>query len=265
MDIAAFPGIRREHFTAFGPLSTESMDLLRRMDRALWILLAGIALFRIAFHRHLRWLVLLVLPVLVAAALNLKFLWPFGPVRTNLFMLAYTTALICVGLDTNRVALARHWSRFLPLLVLVLLPVIFWERGLPRVKTTATRHSEFIQATRALLELQGAAPPSDREILILDGWSRDVWRYYDKVHPGHQELFAELASRFDVRRPKRISEPLMAVAHRVVPRGTSRFWILVTRPSDLEFFARGAPRRYGLLTAKRMPEGSAMVVALRRP
>jgi len=262
-DIASFPGYRRSWWPQPALFSTATFDALVSIDRAIWISLAAVGFVRIAYRGRVQDLLLLVLPIVVAAALNLKLLWPFALIRTNLFMLVYTSALACLALDTTDPVRARHWSRIAPVLLLVIAPLLLFERTWHRIKEI-TPSGGLLHGVQALLELQGPARPTKPETLILDGWARDPWDYYNRTHPGHRELFAELRTRFRAHSSKSFGTAPLALARRVVGHDPERFWLLVANPHYINQLKAGTPPGYRVIARKVFEDDLALVVALQR-
>jgi len=129
----------------------------------------------------LRHLCLFLLPVLTMVPFGIAGLWPFGPQRVNLFILAYLAFLPFLLLD--------EWQRrrpgeggFLPagpvvlLLMALQFPVGFGEFARWRVET---RHAD--QALEALIRSR----PTDTPIpLLVNNTGRPAFAYYSRHHAG---------------------------------------------------------------------------------
>jgi hypothetical protein len=262
-DIAAFPGARRDLWTPPALISPAKLEALWHIDHALWVALVTLGLVRIAYRRRARDLLLVALPIFVAAAFNMKLLWPFAAIRTNLFMLTYTSALACLALDPTDPARARHWSRAVPVLLLVILPLLSFERTWHRLKE-ATPSGGVLYAAQALLELQGATRPEKPEPLILDGWARDPWNYYSRTNPRNRELFQELRWRVKPHSSGAFSIAPLSLARKVLGHDMGRFWLVVANPTHISQLREGIPRGYRVVARKLVQDDLALVVALQR-
>ena len=105
--------------------------------------------------------------------------------RTNLFALVYAAAVASLGVDRN--AVRARWEDLLPAAVLILAPLLYFERG-PGTrgkKPTGGRQLPLARCQQ-LIGLQGAeAIPDSPETVILDQFGRicGPYRYYARYHP----------------------------------------------------------------------------------
>lgn len=178
--MAAFPGYRRRLW-----LSAEEwhgVEVLRRADFLLWIVLHVLGLAVIARRRRYPHALLLVLPLGVAWAFNLLRLWPIGPFRANLFVIDYASAIACMAFDVPRRERAR-FGHLVPAVVLVLVPFVFLDPNHSDRKQALTYDSEFPKALKTIASVKAASDPRGREPLILDRRSCDPYRYYTEFHP----------------------------------------------------------------------------------
>lgn len=256
LESAAFPGERRIHFEPPVPVSAGTIAAITRIDSTLWMLLHLLGIGVLIARRRVREVLLLGLPLLVLAACNQLKLWPAGAFRTNLFSLAYTCTLAGFAVDRRE---RTGWSGGLPALILVILPLLLFEREWHKNKIYAGPSSYF-DVIRALVLLHDERGGS-RARLILDAYTCKVWRYYRRIHPDHRETAIDLERRFQITCVG-FTQSALGVAERTL--GVSRklkTWIVLTGPETTV----SAEEHPGLrILARRDIErggGSAMVVA----
>ncbi len=266
-EIAGFPGMRRTIWWPEEPEPGSVQGLLSFTDLAVWTLLFSAGLAAMAFGRRWRELLLVIPALLSLVALNWLTLWPLGAFRTNLFLLVYSVVVAVMAFDTP-LPDGRLWGRFNPLLtrlgrvvpvaVLVFLPLLIFERDFHRTKGSIV-NTEFIRLVEAALELQGET--QEPEPMVLDIYLCSVWRYYTRVHPGHQDLWARLSSHFRVDCTRNFQQTALSRASKLA-KGRQRFWLLLGREGFR--FDGPAPRGYRYEARRRIENSNAMVVALRR-
>jgi hypothetical protein len=197
-DLVAFPGYRRR-FWQPEYVKVEALDrLLKPLDRALWIALGLIGLIVIAIRRRDRAL-LLVLPLATLALFNALNFWPLGVFRTNVFAVAYSAAIACMGFDLPERA-ATKMRDAVPALLLVFAPLALFDRDRSEHKHALTYTSEFRKAIRTLIDVKLGAAPNSKEFLLLDRRSCDPFRFYTQFHPSaSRKLRRTIRSQFEVK------------------------------------------------------------------
>jgi hypothetical protein len=193
LDMAAFPGGRREHWHSLSALGSNGLGTLARMDRVLWALLHVLGIAVLAYRRRVMELVLVGTPLLVLMVFNALGHWPIGPFRTNLFVLAYTAPMAAFAFDSEQ---PFTLSGVIPTLVLVFMPLLLFERDWHRTKHYAAPACPLWAMIGTLKTLQGADYHGDAEPLILDGYTCRVWDYYFEANPDHRAQAPDLARRF---------------------------------------------------------------------
>jgi hypothetical protein len=197
-DLFAFPGYRRR-FWEPEFLTVEVVDqLLKPLDRTLWIVLGLIGLVVIALYRRNRAL-LLVLPLVTLALFNALNFWPLGVFRTNVFAVLYSAAIASMGFDLPARAVSQVKDA-IPALVLVFAPLLLLDRDRSEHKHALTYTSEFPKAIRRMIEVKVGADPKSKEPLLLDRRSCDPFRFYTQFHPSaSRKLRRTIRAQFDVR------------------------------------------------------------------
>jgi len=259
-EVAAFPGSRRKFWSPWGSFEGPRLDALSSIDQSVWASIALVGVVCLVWQKRGRELLLLALPLLVVFAFNLKGLWPLGAFRSDLFLLAYTTAIACVALDA-RVGSERPLRPLVPVALLVLAPLAVFERVWHEHKNAG---GELVPAVKAAVRLQGLDYEGRREVLVLDGFLCEVWRYYQDYHPRRREEFRRLRKRFSMKCVSSWGQPTLKRAQQVLRDSHERFWLLSAATPERDFFARGAPEGYELLAREEIPYGQTQVVALRR-
>ncbi len=224
-DLAAFPGFRRR-FWHPGLLSAAGLnELLRPLDRAVWVVLALVGLVVIALRRRSHALVLFV-PLVTLALFNALRLWPLGVFRANVFAIVYTAGIACMAFELPARALAKLWDA-VPALVLVFAPLAILDRGWSDQKEALTYSSEFPSAIRRLLEVKLGADPKTREPLLLDRRSCDPFRFYTQFHrSASRRIKRALKKQFEVQciaDDTRYRQALVAA----VPREPRHAWTIL--------------------------------------
>jgi hypothetical protein len=256
VELTGFPGVRRTEWWR-SPLFTEQrLELLSAMDAALWAVIHALGLVCIAWQRRGRDFLLLVLPLLVMVTFNWLERWPFGVLRTNLFTLAYLGPLACVAFDRTR-PVAASWPQALPALALTIFPLALFERGWHRAKLTSG-NSEFVASAEALVALMPAT--SRRSVVILDGYTCSVWRYYQTIHPGHRELINNLNARFVAHCVRPWSQTPLTYARS--QRTRDDFWVVALRTQSVAELNRPQPG-VAVVARRELPNGAGVVAHLK--
>jgi hypothetical protein len=224
-DLAGFPGFRRR-FWHPGLLSAEQLDqVLRPLDRAVWVILTLVGLVVIGLRRRAHALVLVV-PLVMLALFNALRLWPLGVFRANVFAIVYTAGIACMAFELPARALAKLWDA-VPALVLVFVPLALLDKGWSDHKEALTYSSEFPTAIRRLLEVKLGADPKTREPLLLDRRSCDPFRFYTQFHrSASRRIKRALKRQFEVRciaDDTRYRQALVAA----VPREPGHAWTIL--------------------------------------
>ncbi|HTU63763.1 MAG TPA: hypothetical protein VMF89_35105, partial [Polyangiales bacterium] len=159
----------------------------------IWALLHGCGILLLGRQRRWPELALLGLPLVTLTLFNWLGAWPLGAFRTNLFLLAYTCPLAAATLDVPRLPQLRL---AVPALLLLLLPLLAFERDWHRSKHFVAANCPIWPIVSGLQELQSTAYSGPPEPLVLDAYTCKVWEYYFGLHPQHQRLGEELSRRF---------------------------------------------------------------------
>jgi hypothetical protein len=194
LDMLALPGYRHTTWT-IDWMTFEEREQIRQADQVLWLLLHALGLVVLAAYRRFRAALLIVLPLLMVFLFNKLGFWPLGAFRTNVFTLAYSSAVAAMAAD---VPLARaRISSALPAFLLVLLPLALFERTWHEKKLAFTYESRFPDV---LKELIARHPPDDeKEVLIFDRRSCHSYRYYSQFDSVGSRLYGPpLAERYEV-------------------------------------------------------------------
>ncbi len=156
--------------------------------------LAGALIVLVRSRRHFfRLFCLLLLPVLVMVPFNLAGLWPFGPLRMNLFLLAYVLFPSLLLLDEIQRVRPRTTS-FLPVgLAVVLLmalqfPVAFSDHAQRRVIVR--------DSAGALTNLILSTPGQQPVPLLVNRAGMPSFVYYTRHHETVSELFNDHKEKF---------------------------------------------------------------------
>ena len=192
-DIAAFPGERREHWHLVSFLSSKTTHAAAALFGALWVTLhvAGI----VGLLRQRRWtaLTLSATTLVVLIVFNQLRFWPFGTFRTNLFVLGYSVILAAFGVDAWR-RVARLGVA--PVLCVVLLPLVVFERDWHAHKTWGGHESGFAELSRALVASRNFRPEATREPLVMDAQICSVFDYYLLLQPDYGRFARAFKRRF---------------------------------------------------------------------
>jgi hypothetical protein len=194
LELAEFPAARRDQWHPGRPLGAASMQTFSLLYAGLWALLNALGLFVLVRDRRLSALTLLGVPILTLLAFSLLGFWPFGPFRTNLFLLLYVAAIAAFGVAAFKPLVERE---ALPLVLAVALPLVVFERDWHAHKRWAGE-SDFFDVTNALVAMQGKHHDAG-EPLVLDYWSCAVFRYYTSLNPDYQKLKRNLERRFTTK------------------------------------------------------------------
>lgn len=256
-EMIAMPGIRRTQWSADW-LSPFARELLRGIDEVVWATLFAAGLAVLAWQRRAREALLLVLPLALLWLFNRAGFWPLGAFRTNVFTVVYSGAVAAMTFDA-RPAEDSTWRALAPVLVLVLLPLAFFERSWHEHKRTFTYDSTFPRALDWLAAKEPVSPTAPPEVVVLDRRSCDPFRYYTQYNERVARRVAGVIARKYVVKCSSADERLPADLLAAGP-AARRFAVLhVTRPFD-GMMRRGS---FGnLRVVQRQDVGSHTVVAL---
>ena len=254
-EMTGFPGVRRDHMDGGTHAEREQF---RVFDRWVWLVLHLGGLAVIAWMRRWREALLLVLPIVLICLLNALRIWPMGAFRSDIFVIVHFAAIAAMSFDGFARDRAR-WFSALPALVIVVLPLVYFERVWHDRKQYLAYDSNFPQIVRRLSTRQ---PVDDHlQPLILDRRSCDPWRFYTEFHPKTRDLKPRLDARYAPRCLK--DDTLMR--EELVASGTEERpeWVVLHTGHRLDRLVR--QHQLGdLHVTTRWEIGPHSVVALRR-
>lgn len=194
LDMLALPGYRHSTWT-IDWMTFDEREQIRAADQVLWLIVHGLGLVVLIAYRRLRAALLIVLPLLMVFLFNRLGFWPLGAFRTNVFTLAYSSAVAGMAADLP-VSRARI-SSALPAFLLVLLPLGLFERTWHEKKLAFTYESRFPDVLKELIARH--APDAEKEVLIFDRRSCHSYRYYSQFDAVGSRLYGPpLAERYEV-------------------------------------------------------------------
>jgi hypothetical protein len=193
LDIAAFPGERRERWHLVSFLRTSATRTLATLFGVLWVCLHVAGVARLVHRRRWAALTLLLTPLVTLIVFNRLGFWPLGTFRTNLFVLAYSASLASFGVQAWP-WLARR--EFAPLSCAVLLPLFAFERDWHAHKMWGGHESGFSGLAETLVALQGPHHRKPPDPLVLDEQSCVVFDYYLKLQPDYRRFARDFTRRF---------------------------------------------------------------------
>ncbi len=235
-DMVEFAGFRRRLWNATW-LSPDALASARVADTRLWLGLHVAGVAALAFRRDYRNALLFLTPLAVLWLFNALEFWPAGAFRANLFVLAYAAAIACMPFALTRATVPTFRS-CVPALVLILLPMLLFDRSWSARKAALTYHADFPRVLKAAIRRersrgQSAAP------LILDRRSCDPFRFYTRYHPGTADVLRPQISRYF--RPRCVAEDgqLGRVIRGVMPHPPGWTWLVLHDSSMLDLMERG--------------------------
>jgi hypothetical protein len=193
LDIASFPGERRERWHLVSFLRTSATRTLAILFGVLWVCLHATGVARLVHGRRWAALTLLLTPLVTLMIFNRLGFWPLGTFRTNLFVLAYSAGLASFAVPAWP-WLARR--EFAPLWCAVLLPLFAFERDWHAHKMWGGHESGFSGLAQTLVALQGPHHRKPPEPLVLDEQSCVVFDYYLKLQPDYRRFARDFTRRF---------------------------------------------------------------------
>jgi 4-amino-4-deoxy-L-arabinose transferase-like glycosyltransferase len=266
LDLAAFPGMRRDLWAARGPLSASAVEFLRHIDYGVWVLLHVIALGVIAVGRRLREALLLLLPLVLLCIFNLLRFWPFGVFRTNLFALVYTASLAALALDVGLRQVAQLFD-LVPATLLVVMPLLGFERDWHKRKETQfTLTSVFPETLASLFELQGKDYTGPRESLVLDSMSCILLGYYTTLNPHYRMYAQQVPERFELHcEGQGVHRDVLHLSRNLVRKNHNRVWLVVNSDEIIGQFEQRPADDLKMFVSKKFGkfEGQGLVVGFR--
>jgi hypothetical protein len=140
-------------------------------------------------------LVLTLMPLFALWAFNFLNFWPIGAFRTNLFALAYFSVVAAAAFD-GLPALRARWVSLAPAAVLVIAPLLFFERDWHAHKRVFAYDGFFPDVVRDLAATVRADPAEGSDTLLLSWRLCSQWEYYTGVHPKASRYRKALDSHF---------------------------------------------------------------------
>jgi hypothetical protein len=135
-------------------------------------------------------------PWVVAIAFNVAGKWPWGVFRTNIFMLAYATGLLCHGLAaiSDRVSTLgrRPLQAGAVAFAVVALLVFPFDLDNFAVKPSSTMavHSSVRTAMERIGEIEGDAAPGAPRAIAFDAHACPIFIYYANYHTESRKTFS---------------------------------------------------------------------------
>ena len=234
-DVAGFPGMRRKYWRVPW-LSDGQADALEAVDVWVWVVLHGLGVISLLWQRRFRLALLLLLPFVVVSVLNGVGRWPFALFRTNLFLVAYTAAIAAMALDLPR-ATSSRWFAVVPGVVLVLAPLVAFDRDWNARKRALAHDSDFQQVVKTLTELE--RPPhrgEKRAQLILGRRVCPLYDYYTTLHPTASRKYRKALERTYEAHCFKTNEQLDAQLMKIVPHEGHAWMVTDTAGSDVREF-----------------------------
>jgi hypothetical protein len=252
-----FPAARHDYWSIQELFDTRLIDRWKSLENGVWILLHIFGILGLVFRKRWVEIVLLAAPLLALAAFNWLGYWPFGVFRTNLFALAYVTLMAASAFSLP--AFSRPWLAFAPVGLLVIVPLLTFERTWHSRKVSwFTYQSYFPQSLELLTKL---APPGEHpETVVFDGMGCSCWGYYAR-HQRAREVIQEMKRRF-VTRCVRQQGALVARAVELLEE-ERRVWIVTNDDRQVAPVLEGIPPGYQI-THKAIIPPSALVVSIER-
>jgi len=192
VDLTEFPGLRRRYWDAAWVPATK-YEMLRAADDWIWLGVHVVGLGCLLAARRVRLLILLVLPIVTTSAMNYLGHWPFGAFRTNLFMLGYMAAIAGMAVETPP-ARRWRWAALVPAFVLVVLPLVLFDRWWNARKRALAYDTEMPRVLEELTRLQ-PPPQRGRVDLILSRRTCEPYEFYTELHPETSQRYRKILKR----------------------------------------------------------------------
>ncbi len=199
--LVAFPGGHSKFWNAAW-LSKEQWVPLRDVAAIVWLTLHVVGIVTLALRRRVREMLLLLLPLVLAWLFNLLGFWPFGLFRANLFTLVYLSGIAAMAFERRRETRARVLLELIPAAVLVVIPLIAFQKGFGPPKQGLTYTSSFKELVQFIASRMPRRSQAKQPIVI----ARECcfqWRYYTEFHPETSALGPQIARGF---RPRCIAD-----------------------------------------------------------
>jgi hypothetical protein len=236
--IAVMPGARSELWISGKAFSQKRLEELPPIDVAVWLLLHVAGVAAIVRRRRGREALLLLTPLATLVAFNVLGYWPLGSFRTNLFALVYVAAIAALAVD-RQAKQVRLWDA-VPALVLVVAPMLLFERTWHARKQWYSVSVDYPAALSKLLFLQGSGYSGPREPVYGDTWACAGWDYYVNYHPTFSRTTgASLRNRFHIACKRRPTDLLMAARRDL--QSLPRVWLLAIKGATVKAFERSWP------------------------
>ena len=219
-ELAAFPALRHKYWTAPW-VSEHGLKQIASVETVIWWLIYAAGLVTVFVRRRFREATLLLMPFATITLMNTVGRWPFGPFRTNLFLLVYLAATASMAFDWPLPARLRSLA-IAPAALLVLLPLCAFDRDWNARKRALCADSDMARVVRFLVanEPEGPRKRRHRTLLFLSGRVCSTYEYYSSVHPRTSERFHQaLRQTFEVRCAKTPEKLQAALAEEMPAEG----------------------------------------------
>jgi hypothetical protein len=184
-DMTGLPGIRRD-FWQEETLTFQQRQQLRNVDRIVWLAMHLMGLMVIVWRRRVREAALVLLPICVLWVFNALGHWPMGAFRTNIFTLAYSTSIAGMAFDVPE-STRRRWLAPIPTLIIVILPLLVFERVWHSRKQAFTYDSKMPKLIERLANIR----QSTKAPLVVDRRSCPPFRFYTQFHPVTSQAYRQ--------------------------------------------------------------------------
>jgi hypothetical protein len=200
---------------------------LKDLDGLIWFGLHFVGIGTIFARRRWREGLAFWSPLLVCVFFNFLGFWPFGAFRTNQFLIAETSVIAALGIDfrVREGSIWARWGMLLPAGVLLVLPLILFERGWSSTKRFAPA-THMLDVLKQLSAWQKERPAAAKENLYLDHHSCQPFRFYILYHPRGVRIWNELGRSIDYRCNEDVDVTFSAM--RRLPAG-SRIWVMAAQ------------------------------------
>jgi Dolichyl-phosphate-mannose-protein mannosyltransferase len=221
-DVMAMPNQRRAHWEPVRLTGRPFHELDAAYGTA-WLLLHLLGIANVLSQRRWKEALCFWSPLLVCVLFNFLGFWPFGAFRTNQFLIAETSVLAALGVDwradNSRVRL------FLPAVVLLVLPLVFFEKvwASRKLQSPSTRVLEVIGK---LDQWQREVPGPEKKWLFMDHHSCQPFSFYTKYHPQGKRLWRELSQHVSYACNRDVRKSFRAI--RKLPQG-ERVWVMAAQ------------------------------------
>ncbi len=213
-----------------------------------WLFVAAslLGLVSIVWRKQVSRQILWLGPWAATIALGALGLWPYGPFRTNLFLVAYVLLLVIAGLEEAAHALHRVRGALIAgrlslatLLVMALLtsPARTAQKASQWANSSRVRQALLhVSETEARWKRARARNPSKRPrrvrpLLIMDGWASVPFKYYTTLYEGADATKLQ-AMRKDFRIHSLRGGRFPSVRRAIDRRRGGSYWLLTARSGD---------------------------------